>query len=304
VTRPDDQIGLAGASDQAPLPGDAFKGPNRGRAHRDDPMSLRSRVCVRLGGLLRNFEPLGQDPMVGDLLGVDPGERPRAHVKEDLADRDPAITKPAEQAFREVQARGRGGDAPGLTGVDGLVAHAIEGRVCSIDVGRKGKSAEAFEQFEDIGLSLESHGAGAIRVDGDNAAALGLAELDHRPRLELAARADEGAEFLGVPGFGKQVQNLGPATALSSTEQARGKDAAAIHHQEVALPKQIGKGGEAVVLDRSAASVQGEEPRGVPVRERFLRDQLRRQVEVEILRLQKSFFWGRSASGRSRPKCL
>jgi len=219
-------------------------------------------------------------------------------------DRNPARTKPGEERFGEMEACGRRRDTSRLAREDGLVALAIEGRIGSIDVGRKGQPAEPFEKLEDIGLPLESHGAGAIRMDGHDSAVLGLAELHHRPRLELSARADHGAEFLGVQGFREEVQDLGPAPARGSPEQSGGKDPAAVHDQEIALPEQIGEPGEAVMLDRAAASVQGQKARGVPVGERFLRDQLRRQVEIEVLCLQKSFFWGRSGSGRSRPKCL
>ena len=67
--------------------------------------------------------------------------------------------------------------------------------------------------------------------------------------------------------------------------------------------EEIGEDGEATVSNGARASIEGEEPRGVAVRKRRLGYELRRQVEVEILRLQKSFFCGRSVSGRSRPKC-
>jgi hypothetical protein len=59
-----------------------------------------------------------------------------------------------------------------------------------------------------------------------------------------------------------------------------------------------------IVAQTAGPAIKSEQPRSVPVPKGRLRDQSRRQVEIEILGSQNSFFCGRSAAGRSSPKCL
>jgi hypothetical protein len=123
-------------------------------------------------------------------------------------------------------------------------------------------------------------------VDGDDPAAPDPV----RPPPRLEPRPDgPGAEFPGT-GFGEKVQDLGLTAAPGATEEAGRENAASVHHEEVALLEQIGERGEVTVPDGAATSIEGQQPRGVPVGERFLRDETGRQVEVEVPGLQKSFF--------------
>jgi hypothetical protein len=140
-------------------------------------------------------------------------------------------------------------------------------------------------------------------VDGDNAAGLVVRQCHDSAHGQFAAGADEGAEVVGVAGVREEVENFGAAAAARVPEQTRRKDAAAIDDEQVAFVKVIGEGGEPSVLDGAADAVEEQQPRCVPIGKGLLRDQFGREVEVEVGGLQKSFFCGRSGSGRSSPKC-
>lgn len=123
-----------------------------------------------------------------------------------------------------------------------------------------------------------------------DAAALASCEGDGCARSEPAARADEGAKGLGVGGFWKEVEDFGAPATAGLPKQACRQDAASVDDEQVSgleLGRKVGKG---TVVDGAALSVKGQKAGGVPIRERLLRDQTRREVEVEVLSLQKSFF--------------
>jgi hypothetical protein len=140
-------------------------------------------------------------------------------------------------------------------------------------------------------------------MDGHDPTSDLLAQRDHRARLQFPPRANHGAEVMGIARFGEQVENLRSATAGGVAEQPGRKNAAAVHNQQVARSEQVGESREMRMPEVPGGAVEGQEPRGIPIRQWRLRYEARRQVEIEILRLQKSFFWGRSVSGRFRPKC-
>lgn len=164
--------------------------------------------------------------------------------------------------------------------------------------------AEFQEQVENPDATLELHGSAAVLMDGDHAAPLVFVKLNDGVDRKLPAGTDEGAEVLRVGGFGKEIKHLRLASPLGAAKQPRGYDAASIDDQEVALTEEIGEFQEAPVLERARGSLQAQKARGVAFREGFLSNPVWRQVEVEVACLQKSFFCGRSDSGRSRPKCL
>jgi hypothetical protein len=141
-------------------------------------------------------------------------------------------------------------------------------------------------------------------VSGDHEAAFALAQPNLGAFFEFPAGPDERAEVVRVRRFREEVENLGSPSARGVPEEARGKHPASIDHDEVALSKQFGKGRKVIVVQTAGLSIKSEQPRCVPVLKGRLRDQGRRQVEIEILGSQNSFFWGRSAAGRSSPKCL
>jgi hypothetical protein len=242
--------------------------------------------------------------MVVDVLRVDSRECARADVEHDLVDLDALFSDAVEEGLGEVESGRRGGNAAGLTSVDGLVSLPVARSVGAVDVGRKRKMAEFLEQVEDPEATLELHGSAAVLMDGHHATPLVFVKLNDGVDLKLPSGTDEGAEVLRVGGFGTEIEHLRLASPQGAAKQPRGHDAASIDDQEVALTKEMGEFQKAPVLERTRGSLKGQKARGVAFREGLLGDPVRRQVEVEVAGLQKSFFCGRSDSGRSRPKCL
>jgi hypothetical protein len=242
--------------------------------------------------------------MVGHVLHVYSRKRARTHVEHDFVNRDSPFPNVLEEVRGEMKARGGSGDAARLAGVDGLVPLAIQRSVRAIDVGGERQVPDLLEKVQDPDVPFEFHGAGAVWMHGNDTALLMLSQGHDRAHLELAAGADQSAKRLIAIRLGEEIEHFGAAAPAGVAEKAGGQNPASIHDHEIALAKEVGQGRETSMLDDAAVPVEGQELRGVPVLERRLRYELRRQVEVEILRLQKSFFCGRSASGRSRPKCL
>jgi len=298
------EIGLAGPRGQTAISHDALQGAHGGGADRDHAVAGLSSLRIGGRGFFRHEDRLRRDAVVTDILHVNPGERAWTHVEHDFVNRDPPLPDLLEQLRGEVKARGGSGDAARLAGVDGLVPFAIERPIGAIDVGRERKVSYPEEEIEDPGSAFEFHGASAIRVYRDHPTLFLVPQGHDRAHFQFATGPDKGSERVVAVRLREEIEHFGAAAAAGVAEKTGGQNFASIHDHEIALAKEVGQGREPSVFDGAAASVEGQEPRSVPVLERRLRDQLRRQVEVEVLRLQKSFFCGRSASGRSRPKCL
>lgn len=304
VAGADDEVGLAGAGPQFSVPEGALEGSHGGGADGDHAVPVPSGERVCCGSVLGNEERFGRHAMIRDVLRVDAREGARADVEHDFVNVDALLPKPVHHAFGEVEAGRGGGDAARFAGVDGLVPLAIEGRVGAVDVGRKRKVAELVEKLEYLRLALEPHGAGAVWMNGDHDTSLALTETYLGAFLEFSARPDERTEVLRVRGLREKVEDFGSSSACGVPQKACGNDATSIDHEKVTLSKQIRKRGEVVVAEAAGPAIESEEPRCVAVLKGRLCDQARRQVEIEILRSQNSFFCGRSAAGRSSPKCL
>jgi hypothetical protein len=141
-------------------------------------------------------------------------------------------------------------------------------------------------------------------MNGDHPTPLVLIELHGRIHLQLPARADERAEVVGVGGLGEEIENFRLAPSACAAKESRGYDPASVDDQEISLSEKIRKVEKLLVPKSAVGSIEGQKPRCVAFREGLLSNPVRRQVEVEIAGLQKSFFCGRSDSERSRPKCL
>ena len=304
VSWPDDEVGLAGAWPDAPVRVGALERPDRGGSDGNHPLAPRPSLRVGLGSFLGDKEGLFRDAVIVDVVGVDARERPRADVKDDFVDEHASGSEGVEQIVREVEAGGRGSDASRLLGVDSLIPLTVERAVGPIDVRGEGKMADPLEDIEDFGFTLETHGSGAIGVDGDDSADGVVVQPYLGTRVELAARTHQRAELVWICGFWEEVEHLGSSSSSRLAEKPSGQDAASVDDQQVAFLQMRRKGGELTVRQRARLAAHDEESRGIPVWERGLRDQVGGQVKVEVLGLQKSFFWGRSPSGRSRPKCL
>lgn len=162
VAGSNNKIGLAGPRGQPTLAGHTLQGPDRGRAHGDDAMAADPGGGVSLCGFFRHKDLLGLNPMIGDVLDVNPSERPGAYVEHDFVDQNSVLAKPVQESLGEMKTRRGGGDAPGFSGVDRLISIAIQGFVGAIDVGGKRHSTQLLDEFEGAGLAFEFHGSSTV----------------------------------------------------------------------------------------------------------------------------------------------
>ena len=143
----------------------------------------------------------------------------------------------------------------------------------------------------------------SVRMNRANFAISVVREGDAATVAESAAGADHGAELLAVGGFGEEVEGLGLASSPGAPEEARRQHTAAVQDQEITGPQVAREVGEGVVGEIPGRAVEDEKPRGIAGVRGKLRDEFLREVVVEVAGLQKSFFCGRSGSGRgSKPK--
>lgn len=180
VSRKNDQIGFPGARGQAAVTGNTFQGSNRGGAHRNDPLAPRPCGRVRFRGFFRHEKPLGQYPMIGDVLGVDAGKCTRPDVENDLVHKNAHLPQPRQECLGEMESRGGRRDAARFLGVDRLVPVAIHRSFISIDIGRERKTALPLQKIENVALAFERHAPGAVLVNGRHAAVPVFAKADRR----------------------------------------------------------------------------------------------------------------------------
>lgn len=303
VAGPDHQTGLARARHQPIGLDRTFQRSYGGGADRYDAMTTRSRGGVGLRGVVRDEVWLRRDAMVGNVLGVYARESSRTDMKQDLVNANPPSPEPGQEGLGEVQACGGRGDAAGLFREDGLVSISIQGPIGAIDIGGKRQMAQPLEELQEVGAALKSHRASAVRMDRDDSAGFDVSQPDHSPDLKLPARANEGAELSVVFRLRKQIEDLGAPSTPGRAQEAGRQNPAPVDHQQVSGSEKIGQGEETRVRQSPGDPVEDQKPRRVPILKRDLRDAVRRQVEIEFPGLQNSFFCGRPAPSRSRPKC-
>lgn len=102
MTRPDYEVGFPRTRGEAFAPNRSLQCPHRGRTDSDDPVALFSGPRVGIGGLLRNVERFGRNPMVVDVLCVDSREGARADVEHDLVDLDAFFSDALEEGLGEM----------------------------------------------------------------------------------------------------------------------------------------------------------------------------------------------------------
>jgi hypothetical protein len=102
--------------------------------------------------------------VVANVVDIDGAEGAGADVQDELRPLYAPSIETVEELLGEVQTRGRGGDAPGLAGVDRLVAVSVAGGIGATDVRREG----------DVPVLLD--GLGRIELFGEEANGA------HRPR--------------------------------------------------------------------------------------------------------------------------
>ena len=185
-----------------------------------------------------------------------------------------ALVQAREQGLVEVQPGGGRGHRAGVARIDRLVAPLVLGIGRMRDVRRQRQHAFALEHVQhrrieaqqpELAVALEH--LGPCRAEQQpRARARRLARAQLRQRLALAGDALD--QHLHAPAAG-----LGAA-------QARAQDAGVVEHQQVARREQPGQRVEAQVGQRTVRHVQ--QARGGTLHARMLRDQLGRQLEVEV----------------------
>jgi hypothetical protein len=70
--------------------------------------------------------------------------------------------------------------------------------------------------------------------------------------------------------------------SASASEEAGGKDAGIVHHQQIARPQKLGKIAEGSVAELAGVAIEVQQARGRAVSQRFLRNQLGWKVKIEF----------------------
>ena len=220
-----------------------------------------------------------------------------AHVQGDAGAADPARGQGVEQGLVEMQARGGRGHRARLARVHGLVALVVGGAVGALDVRRQRHVADALQAL-------------AQRLGGVEAQARELAlAAQHLDRAAVVEQqAATGLERLGGAHLRQRLvlalqpldQDLDPAAAVLAAVQPRRQHARVVEHQQVAGIEQLQQVAEAPVLE-AAVGPQHQQAAGGAILQRLLRDQFRRQLEVEVGTLHRRIVGAAAASPRPAP---
>ena len=134
-----------------------------GGADRDDAAALAPRARATAAAVSAGSdEALGVDAVVARRRSTSTGRKVPGPTWSTTSARSmPRAARRSRSARREVQARGRRGDAAGLARVDGLVALAVRGRVGAADVGRQRHVAVRARARVDVAVVRRSDDRGA-----------------------------------------------------------------------------------------------------------------------------------------------
>src|SRR6266851_5772389 len=200
--------------------------------------------------------PLAVDRVLLEPLGRDGPKRVEADVQRHALD-----LELREELRREVESRRRRSRRPGLLGVDRLVAIRIVER--SGDVRR--------QRCRAVGLTGEPQPPASLPEM--------LEQLDRSvpaARFQPPGRPRESFPHIAF----EPLEQEHLATRRVDRDPRR-YDLGVVDHRELAV-QLLRQRGEAAVADRAGRALIDEEPRIVAAHGRMLRDQLRRQVVVEL----------------------
>ncbi len=186
-----------------------------------------------------------------------------------------------------MQAGRRRGDRAGFARVDGLVALVIGGVGRALDVRRQRHAAEAQQQFfERLGRIEAQHEE--LAVASEHRRRRAVIEQNAPARLRLLADAELHARL--VRAGDALDQDLDGAAGVLAPVQPRRQHARVVEDEQIARREQLDEIGEAAVVEFPVRRVDDEQAARRALRERRLRDQLGRQVEVKIGFLQSQPF--------------
>jgi len=281
VARQDVDAGLAGEGlNRAVGGGRSFEQAERRGADRDDAPAGRAGGVDGPGRCLRQLAGLQVHPVVARVLDLDRQEGAGADVEGERDAVDAARRERVQQAGREVETSGGGGDRAGPARENGLVVAEVGGfrPVGALDVGRQRHGADPLEARQQLaGRQCEvERNLAAGPLGGDRRRELG-GEVDPIALLQLAGRAGESVPQrpADVP-----VQGHLDAGRIAPAGEAGRDHPGVVGDQEVAGREQRRQVGNPVVRQ---AVAHGQQARRVARTRRALGDQLARQVEIEIL---------------------
>ena len=184
-----------------------------------------------------------------------------------------------QQLRREMQTGGRCGGAAQLLGVHGLIALRV--LKLRLYVGRQRHFAKALQHFEENALVMEAdYPVPALGHAFHRSRKLTVAKGQLRAGLRLSARTAQ-AFPAAVPKVAQQHQ-LHAAAGESAADKSRGQYTGVIQNKAVPLPQQVGELIKMHMLNFTRSLIQMQKPRMVALLQRSLRDQLLRQIKIEI----------------------
>ena len=242
-----------------------------------------------------NLIPLAMQLVVFDPIDPHRLKRSQAHMQSDLGNFNSAYPNAFEDFRSEVQPRGRSRHRASRPGVNRLVTIAVFGPVFAVDVRRQGHMADSIYQGKEVWSRIEPDATFA-KVTACNNFCLKrdrITEMKPLADPNLPARPNQALplvqltrhlareqhldlsvqEFLGGPIVRTDWMSTLPAPM---TVKASGKDPRIVHDQQVIRPQQIGEIAERTVPPIPSLTVQMQQTRPGPIRQRFLGDPFRR----------------------------
>jgi hypothetical protein len=208
-------------------------------------------------------------------------------MERQVGDDHPSGTNSFKNFRGEVQPRGGCGDRAALLRIDSLVTLTIHCLVVTANVWRQRDMPQKLQPGEEVVDRREAKKAFAkltVRRDCGckefiPARACEGKLLAHR---HPACRASQGSPFPVAHLLGEQHFHLPDVISHARSEQPCGNDAAVVQHQQVPRSQLFGQLVKLRVFPRPAFPVQDEHAAAAAFRRGFLRDKLRRKIEVEV----------------------
>ena len=164
-------------------------------------------------------------------------------------------------------------------GVDGLVALSVLQFL--FDVGRQGHPSQLFQHLQKDAFIEKLHQPVPVRQHFLNLRLqLPVPKVDTGTGAELLARPHQALPQV-VPSVGEQ-QHLCGTAGVSVSDEASGEHTGVVQHQTVPWTEELGQVVKVVMADGAGGLIQGQQPRAVPLLQRSLGDELRRQVVIKI----------------------
>ena len=231
------------------------------------------------GGFLGDDAEFGMHLMVFDFGFLDGAEGAETHMQGDGTDRDALPADLVKQRFGKVKTGRRGGGAAELAGIDGLIALAVV--QLRLDVRGKRHFAETVEDFQKYAVIKEADTPVSVGQDGlDAGAQLVFSEENLRTLTQMLSRAAEAFPAV-IPEIAEQNQ-LADAAGGTMTQKTGGEHARVVDDQTVAGTQEGRQIIEKAMLKLAGFAVETEKARVVALRNRRLRNQLRRKIVIKI----------------------